>query len=386
MATVLNERRNPAPAQASDESVEGGYAPGRMTPMRNTWFAIAHAKQVGKKPLQRMLFDTPIVLWRTQQGSIVALEDRCAHRRTPLSAGKVVADGLQCGYHGWTFNGEGTCVRIPSLGPCAAMPDRFAVQTYPTQIRYGYVWLWWGDTAAADPALLPDIPFIHPDAPDVYESTYMYTCSSDLLVENLIDLTHLDFVHSWLLGDPHGGAEEVTCTSTEEVLTMQRRSENRRPPLAQAALFGFPEKQDIVQTTRVYLRSNCTIGVIWYRPPGWGLAVVLPNIPESAARTREDFSLVVTGPIWYRKMIHWMNNTIGDQDNGIITAQQPAYHELARMSAGRPDRSVAGDKACMRYREMRRKLLARQQQGDFAYADGWQGSAAHELLEIKRVW
>jgi phenylpropionate dioxygenase-like ring-hydroxylating dioxygenase large terminal subunit len=333
-----------------------------------------------------MIFDTPLVLWRSATGSIHAMEDRCAHRRTALSAGKVVKDGLQCAYHGWTYDERGACVRIPSLGPGATPPERICVRSYPTVVRYGLVWVWWGDEQAADAALIPDVPFIHPEHPKAFESQYMYDCSSDLLVENLIDLTHLDFVHGWLLGDPYGGAEEVTCTHTDEVLTMQRRSKNRKPPTVQAPLFGFPKTQDIVQTTRIYLRSNCAVAAIWYNPPGWGLAVILPNVPERAMVTRNDFSLVVNGPIFYRKMIEWTNLLIGWQDNGILKVQQPAYHEWEHTTEGRSDRAVAADKPCLRYRGLREQLLRRQQSGDFAYASGWQGPPTEQVLEVPRIW
>jgi phenylpropionate dioxygenase-like ring-hydroxylating dioxygenase large terminal subunit len=364
------------------------YALGQMTSLRNAWFAVAHASAVkGKKPLARTLYGTPIVLWRGPDGSITAMEDRCAHRRTPLSAGRVRDDGLQCGYHGWTYDASGICVRIPSLGPGCAPPEKFCVETYPTVVRYGYVWLWWGDPKAADPGLVPDVPFLRPEgSTSAFEGTYMYDTSSDLLVENLIDLTHLDFVHGWLLGDPFGGAEQITVTNTDEVLTMQRRSPNRRPPKAQAPVFGFPKSQDITQTSRVHLRSNVVVGAIWYRPPGWGIAIVLPNTPETATRTRNDYIMYVTGPRWYQRMIRMVTPLIGWQDNGILKRQTPAYHELAGLSEGRADRSSSGDAASLRYRALRKALVERQQRGDFGYAAGWQEPPTEEALETPRVW
>lgn len=369
-----------------DTGTAATYEPGRTTPLKNAWFSLAHASRIKSKPIQRTLFDHPLVLWRAPDGSIRAMEDRCAHRRTPLSAGKVVADGLQCGYHGWTYGADGACVRIPSLGPGVPPSERFCVQTYPTVVRYGMVWLWWGDPGQADPTLIPDVPFLHPDQPAAFEGTFMYDTSSDLLVENLIDLTHLDFVHGWLLGDPYGGPEEVTVTHTDETLTMQRSSKNRKPPAAQAPLFGFPKAQDILQTSRVYLRSNCVVGAIWYRPPGWGIAIVLPNTPESATRTRNDYTMYVTGPWWYQRLTKLATPLIGFQDNGILKRQTSAYHERAHLSDGRQDRSVPGDAASLRYRALRKALLDRQQGGDLGYRDGWQDPPTHEVLDITRVW
>ena len=358
-----------------------------VAPLRNTWLALTHASRVkSHKPLRRAVYNTPIVVWRGANGELAAMEDRCPHRRAPLSAGKVVEGELQCAYHGWTYDTRGACVRIPSLGPGAEPGKGIRVRTYPTLERYGFVWIWWGDAGAADPALVPDIPFIDPQKPKAFETRLQYDCAPDLLVENVLDLTHLDFVHGGLLGDPYGGAEEVTCTHTSEVLTMQRRSEGRRPPLVQAALFGFPKRQDYVGTSRIYLRSNLIVSGVSWDPPGWGQFVVMSNIPETTNRIRNEVSLVVFAPAWYRKLAELASGVVARQDNSILKLQHPAYHELGHLSGDRADVSVAGDKASLRYRALRRDLLERQARGDFAYAEGWHRLSGAETQHFPRVW
>src|SRR5581483_10179825 len=94
----------------------------------NAWYAAAFADEVGRAPLARVLLGEPVVLYRREDGVPVALEDRCCHRRAPLSKGKVIGDRLQCGYHGFTVDGSGACVAIPGQD---RVPASVGVRSYP---------------------------------------------------------------------------------------------------------------------------------------------------------------------------------------------------------------------------------------------------------------
>ncbi|MEB5510942.1 Rieske 2Fe-2S domain-containing protein, partial [Burkholderia pseudomallei] len=107
------------------------------------WLPLALSEQVsGKAPLAVMCMGQAIVLFRDAAGAVRAMEDRCAHRRAPLSLGRVTPEGrLQCGYHGWTYDGaSGTCVAIPNLSPHERVPAHYAARAYETLERDGYVW------------------------------------------------------------------------------------------------------------------------------------------------------------------------------------------------------------------------------------------------------
>ena len=90
--------------------------------LRNCWYAAAWNHEVGPEPMARTFLDEPVVLYRTGDGTSVALEDRCCHRSLPLSLGRVMGDNLQCGYHGLTYAPDGACVEVPgqSLVPPGA--------------------------------------------------------------------------------------------------------------------------------------------------------------------------------------------------------------------------------------------------------------------------
>ncbi|HYO68507.1 MAG TPA: Rieske 2Fe-2S domain-containing protein, partial [Archangium sp.] len=103
---------------SSREEGRGAAAPsGLVSVVRlpQSWFILCASRELGRKPLARMLQGTPLVLFRTAEGKPAALADRCPHRNVPLSLGRVVGGQLQCGYHGWTFDAAGECRAIPGL-------------------------------------------------------------------------------------------------------------------------------------------------------------------------------------------------------------------------------------------------------------------------------
>ncbi len=169
--------------------------------LRNCWYVAAFDHEVGRTPLARTLLDEPVVLYRTAGGAAVAFEDACCHRALPLSMGKVVGDNLQCGYHGLVFEPTGACVSVPGQ---STIPPGAEVRTYPLVERYGWVWIWMGDPARADAALLPDWPWLAAEAWRSVEGNggapLHVACNYELISDNLFDITHLTYVHATTIG------------------------------------------------------------------------------------------------------------------------------------------------------------------------------------------
>lgn len=354
------------------------FRPGEHV-MRNAWYGVALASKV-RTPLARVIDGTPIVLWRDDTGAVRAVEDRCVHRRAPMSAGKVVDGVLQCPYHGWCYDGTGTVVRIPSLGPGVDPPDRFCVTAYPVVVRYGVVWLWWGDPAAADTAYLPDVPFLDPDGDPPSHADFHYDAPQELIIENLLDLTHLDFVHGTVFGDPFGGVEDITVEHTDEMILMRRISRDRRTPKLMKPLMGNPERQDFVHPFLIHVRSGVAMGIAWNTPPPWGFCLLMCVTPESPTRCRiTAASRVLNAPWWYRKIAPIISTrVVTRQDNRIFRLQTPRY----AVEEHRADKSVPADAAGLRYRSMMADLAERQARGDYEYRDGWRGFDAGEAIYV----
>ena len=121
--------------------------------LRNYWYVAAYDHEIARKPLGRIILGEPVVLYRLEDGTPIALEDRCAHRHLPLSMGKLVGDTLQCHYHGLRYDKTGTCVRVPGQD---MIPRSAKVKSYPVVERYHWLWIWMGDPALADPDKITD--------------------------------------------------------------------------------------------------------------------------------------------------------------------------------------------------------------------------------------
>ena len=125
--------------------------------LRNYWYVAATTLKSDACRCARIILGEPVVLFRTEQGTPVAFEDRCPHRHLPLSMGKLAGDELQCRYHGLRFGVDGRCVRVPGQHH---IPQAAKVKTYPVVERYHWIWIWMGDPALADPAAITDFHWL----------------------------------------------------------------------------------------------------------------------------------------------------------------------------------------------------------------------------------
>jgi vanillate O-demethylase monooxygenase subunit len=182
--------------------------------VRNYWYVAAMSEEVtGDSMLARTILDEPIVFYRGQEGEPVGLADRCVHRRYPLSQGRLdEKSNLVCGYHGFTYDTGGVCVSVPAQ---TRIPRSARVPAYPVVERDRFVWIWIGDPKLADPTLIPALPFL--DAPDwsVLRGMAPVNCRYDLLVDNLMDLSHETYLHPEWIGTPDV-AETPTTTRVDE--------------------------------------------------------------------------------------------------------------------------------------------------------------------------
>jgi vanillate O-demethylase monooxygenase subunit len=174
-----------------------------MTPfLRNAWYMAGFADEFTPGTLvARTLLGQPMVLFRTDEGAITALADRCPHRFAPLSAGRLCDGGraIECAYHGLRFGADGQCSHNPHGD--GRIPKAAAVPAWAVRERHRLVWLWAGDPAAADESLIPDYAAVT-SAPDdaTVRGYYPSDCDFQLLMDNVLDLTHADYLHAGMLG------------------------------------------------------------------------------------------------------------------------------------------------------------------------------------------
>jgi phenylpropionate dioxygenase-like ring-hydroxylating dioxygenase large terminal subunit len=165
--------------------------------IKNCWYAAARSGEIDRRLLGRILLNEPVVLFRTEEGAIVALEDRCSHRGYPLHKGRLIGDALECGYHGITFDCAGRCIKVPGQ---AQIPSGADVRNYPIVEQWGLVWIWMGDPAAANRGSIPDCHWLDDPEWDANGELLHVECNYKLIIDNLLDLSHLAFVHPGTLG------------------------------------------------------------------------------------------------------------------------------------------------------------------------------------------
>jgi phenylpropionate dioxygenase-like ring-hydroxylating dioxygenase large terminal subunit len=210
--------------------------------LRNHWYVAASASEIGRTPLGRIILGEPVVFYRTETGRCVAFEDRCAHRHLPLSMGKLVGDLLQCRYHGLRFGPDGRCVRIPGQDK---IPSSAKVKVYPVVERYKWLWIWMGESALADPATITDFHWL--DDPDWgAKDSYLHVRANwQLIVDNLLDLTHLAFVHETTIGNAAlADHATVKVTRTSNNVVMTRWTIDQDPPPTFRKIGGFTGSVD----------------------------------------------------------------------------------------------------------------------------------------------
>ena len=164
----------------------------------NEWHVVGRSADLAEGQLMpARLLAEDLVLWRLN-GRVMVWQDLCVHRGTRLSLGKVENDTLVCPYHGWTYDREGKCVRIPAH-PDQTPPAKARVKVYRAQERYGAVWACPGHPACE----LPDLPeWTDPTFRNVITGPHPYQAHAPRAIENFLDMAHLPFVHAGYLGEP----------------------------------------------------------------------------------------------------------------------------------------------------------------------------------------
>lgn len=202
---------------------EGSFAP------RQAWYVAAFAQDVGRALVSRTILNAPVVLYRTISGKAVAVGGRCPHRHFPLGKSCLTGDTIVCGYHGITFGADGSCIDIPSQ---AKIPHSYSIPSYPLVEHGLWLWIWMGDHDLADPALLPDLDEIGLTAPDLYPVglfTDEVACRYQLLNDNLLDLTHLAFLHNSSIGTIEHARTAEQVTQEARVLRSRRYIRSGEP-------------------------------------------------------------------------------------------------------------------------------------------------------------
>jgi vanillate O-demethylase monooxygenase subunit len=276
--------------------------------VRNMWYVAGFSADVKPgKCLGRRFLNEPVVLFRTAAGEISALADRCSHRAMPLSAGHVEGNVIRCAYHGLEFKVDGACSLIPGQ---TKIPAAANVRSYPVVERDQLVWIWMGDAAQADPALIMSNPE-HADPAWSWRPYYMHVKANwQLLIDNILDLTHVAYIHSNTIGGNAQAhfAAEMNVTFDGKKVALLRKMPNSVPPKTYIEAGGFKGNVDRWQQveyqpgTGNVLRVNagaCDVGTGAYegrRDNGFVLLNVHGVTPETETSTHYIWTICTNAP------------------------------------------------------------------------------------------
>jgi phenylpropionate dioxygenase-like ring-hydroxylating dioxygenase large terminal subunit len=341
------------------------HHPGKQPIPRNAWYVAAFSHEVTQRPMSRRLLGDRVVLYRTEDGRVVALADYCAHRAMPLSGGKVKGDCIQCPYHGLEYDPAGRCINIPSQ---PQIPSRMRVRSYPTVERWKWIWAWFGEPEKADPALIPDHSEFGLDNAD-YWAVGRFVMgmggSYQLLHENLLDVSHITFLHAGSF-DSGAIASAQPRTSVDGRLISISREVTEVVTGDYGRMFGLEDGIRVQRTlqSRTWVPCLNVITNTWKFPdqPDRPAAVrqsPFAITPETATSchyfvcTASNYGKLATG-----EALEAQNKALWDvflDDKQAVEAIQQAYDELG---SGAPDCSVRADEAALKFRRLLNSMIA----------------------------
>lgn len=243
--------------------------------IRNCWYVACFSGDLEQgKLFSRVLLGKPVVLYRLSDRTVVAMKDRCPHRSFPLSAGRLVDDEIVCGYHGMRYRSDGRCTLVPSQQRASSA---ITTQTYVVVEQAPLVWIWMGDPARAAVCTPPTEHWMLADSSWAASRSYLKVASNYVFLhENLLDLSHLTFLHANTFGTPDYAFAPYETHIGADVIEVKRAVQPTRLPPVYAEPLGLTG----VDAARIVTST--------YRTPGLSIsAVVLRDLTKPEA-TRED--------------------------------------------------------------------------------------------------
>lgn len=306
--------------------------------LRNAWYVAAWGEHLPAGTLlPRRILGEPVVLFRKEDGGMAALADVCPHRFAPLHQGKLLpGDRLQCAYHGLQFGPSGACVHNPHGS--GRIPASARTRSYPVVEKHTLAWIWMGDEEP-DPAGIPDFSVLDTASPAVTSKRDWLRMDANylLITENLLDLSHVSFLHEGILGNEDTIPAKITVQERDGTLRVTRWMPGVRVP----GLFDLMFRRDGGRVDHwssmrwsspgCMLNDSGVTGTGEAREQGSGIFGTHFLTPETETTTLYHFAAVRQNPRSWgaevdaeirAQMSDLRRHAFEDQDKVIIDAQQ----------------------------------------------------------------
>lgn len=253
--------------------------------LKNFWYALEDSTAVADKPKRVRILGQDLVLFRDAKGKVNALSDLCVHRGAALSDGWVEGDNVVCPYHGWKYNETGACVEIPANKDCKAIPKRARVDSYPTEERYGWIWVFLGDIPESERPPIPHIDIADEPGWRAIRGEFKWDAHYTRVVENGVDIAHAPFVHRNSFGNPESPqVDDHEVTGDDYYFRAQTTLVPPRPK----GLWKYlrRERQPVTATLTVFMPNITRLDLDFGK---WRTVLVDSNVPVDENTTLTKF-------------------------------------------------------------------------------------------------
>jgi phenylpropionate dioxygenase-like ring-hydroxylating dioxygenase large terminal subunit len=344
--------------------------------LKNCWYVGAKADELDEAVVGRKICDQLIAIFRKEDGSIAALEDRCPHRFVPLSMGRREGNNLRCAYHGLVFDAQGQCVEKP--GGQDENPTPMCVRAYPAVQRHGYIWLWMGNPELADTEKIPDFSFITDPAFACATGYLNVKAHHELIADNLLDLSHVQFLHPEIASsNKWSDFKNSVIVEGHTVFSMLSRP-NMVPGSMQRLLWDSPSERadgrgDIRWNAPSVLYGNTGFAEIGEDIETTGCLQPSAHLltPETENSTHYFWvagrNSKLDDPEIHEMVRQGVSNVFTLQDAPIIESQQRAMGGSVDFLSHNPT-ILKADAAGIRARRILRKLIQEEQNQEAAFS------------------
>jgi phenylpropionate dioxygenase-like ring-hydroxylating dioxygenase large terminal subunit len=322
----------------------------------DAWYVAAWGEEITRAPMRRIFLDEPVVMYRRQDGTPVALSDRCVHRAYPLSRGTLEGDQIVCGYHGFKFDGHGACTWVPGQ---ANVPKSARVKTYPLVESGPYVWIWMGDPDAADRSAIPDHHWTYDSEWKIIKDMRTIKARYALLIDNLMDLSHETFTHANTIGSADVADTPIRTEVDGRIVRCFRHMENvPTPPFYQQST-GITDNidrwQDIEYDVPALYTLHVRVAPVGAPDEKASFSKVIYALTPETHRSTHDFWVIsrksqTKRPAWVeRSGILGQNAVLGEDLDAL-----EALEENLPREGGWQELSINNDRGGLQWRRVYR--------------------------------
>ena len=325
--------------------------------LKNFWYAVAFTDEITEKPTKLQVLGQQLVAFRQKRsGKVIVMSDLCVHRGGALSGGWQDEKGcLVCPYHGWEYDAEGKAVKIPANLEGRPIPKKARVDSYPTQEKYHFVWVFLGDLPEEERPPLPDWDdLFEPGRFRAIHGEFLWKANYERVLENGVDIAHTPWVHGGAFGNreqPQVEEYEPEVTPWSAAATVSLNPPRKNVKGIKKILFRTDPK-DVVTTTSWYLPSLIKLHV---RLPFGDMIILDTNIPIDEETTLTKFVAFRSffRGAWADRDALKRTLEIFVQDQAVVEAQRPEL--LPADISG--ELHMRSDAMSIAYRRRRQELL-----------------------------